>query len=271
MDQSSGPILRLTDISIRRGDNWLVREANWTVNPGENWVVLGPNGSGKTSLLSTITGYLQVTSGSIHVLGHSYGTFDWREMRKRIGFVGSSLQKLMVPEELAIEIVAGGRDAAMDIHMEDLSEDYLVAARNLLKRLGISRLAERPWRVLSQGERQRVLIGRALMARPGFMILDEPCAGLDPVSREKFLTFLAQLSERRSAPPMVFVTHHVEEIRPFFTHALLMSRGRVISAGPIREALNNQAIRKSFGKSASLHRKGDKFSMHVQLSGSSVA
>ncbi len=271
MVSDTDPILDLRDISIRRGDTWLIRDISWRVMPGENWVILGPNGSGKTSLLSTLTGYLQATTGEIRVLGQRYGGYDWREMRKRIGFVGSSLQKLMVQEELAIEIVAGGRDAQLDVRMEDLPEDYLVSAANILKKLGIYRLAQRPWSVLSQGERQRVQIGRALMARPSLMILDEPCAGLDPVSREKFLLFLSTLPERRTAPPMVLVTHHVEEIRPFFTHALLLSRGGVAAAGPLREVLTTANVRTAFGKAASLHRKGDKYSMSVELSGYGVA
>lgn len=265
------PALSLSKLRIQRDDTWIIRDINWDVMPHENWVILGPNGSGKTSLLSTLTGYFQATSGEIQVLGKRYGGYDWREMRKCIGFVGASLQKLMVPEELAIEIVAGGREAQLDCRVESLPEEYLKSAHNILKRLGINRLSHRPWMLLSQGERQRVLIGRALMAKPAILILDEPCAGLDPVSREKFLVFLGKLSEKPSAPPMVFVTHHVEEIRPWFTHALLLSRGRSVAQGAIRDVLNNQNIKATFGKSASLSRIRDKYSLSVELSGNSVA
>lgn len=273
MDASNqeSAVLRLDQVSIRRGETWLIRDIQWEVFPHQNWVLLGPNGSGKTSLLSTLTGFLQITSGEIQVLGQRYGGYDWREMRKRIGFVSASLQKLIVPEELAIEVVIGGREASLDTRIEDVTDADHHAALNLLKRLGIRRLAERPWMVLSQGERQRVLIGRALMAQPSLLILDEPCAGLDPISREKFLTFLDHLSHRHTAPPMVYVTHHVEEIRPFFTHAFILNRGRAVASGEIREALTNGSIRQAFGKSATLQRRGDRYSMSISTSGRSVA
>jgi len=271
MGEEFKPVLSISGLSIQRDERWLLRDVNWSVLPGENWVVLGPNGSGKTSLLSTLTGYLQATKGDIFVLGELYGNYDWREMRKKIGFVGSSLQKLMVQEELAIEIVAGGKEAQIDCRIENLSDDLVKSSRSLLKKLGISRLENNPWSVLSQGERQRVLIGRALMAQPAVLILDEPCAGLDPVSREKFLLFLNRLSEKKLAPPIVFVTHHVEEIRPFFTHVLFLNKGRCLAQGPINKTLNIANIQKAFGKSALLKKGAMGYSMSVEILGHGVA
>lgn len=271
MSEGGEPVLSISDLGIIRGDRWLLSNINWSVFQEQNWVILGPNGSGKSSLLSTLTGYLQATHGDIHVLGELYGGYDWREMRKRIGFVGSSLQKLMVQEELAIEIIAGGKEAQMDCRFEDLSLDLIKSARSLLKKLAISKLEFSPWSVLSQGERQRVLIGRALMAQPAVLILDEPCAGLDPVSREKFLLFLGRLTQKRLSPPIVLVTHHVEEIRPFFTHALMLNKGRCIAQGPIGKTLNTKNVQKTFGNSALLKKNPNGYSMSVSFSGHQVA
>src|SRR5258708_6033773 len=156
---------------------------DWTVAHGQNWAVLGANGSGKTSLLRALTGYLPPTSGTIRVLGETYGRFDWRELRTRIGLVSSSIHQLMDDSETALKAIVSGRYAQIGYWGEMRAADRR-AADATPRRIEAHALRERPWRFLSQGERQRVLIGRALMASPRLMILDEPCAGLDPVARE---------------------------------------------------------------------------------------
>src|SRR5690606_35551682 len=163
----------------------------------EHWVILGANGSGKTSLLSALTGYLMPTAGEISVLGHRYGETDWRELRTRIGIVSSSVRQMMAEEEPALEIVVSGKYAVIDFWGRPKKADRS-RARQILKQIECSHLAERPWRVLSQGERQRILIGRSLMASPKLLILDEPCAGLDPAAREHFLGFIERLGRRKS-------------------------------------------------------------------------
>ncbi|MDR3377607.1 MAG: ATP-binding cassette domain-containing protein, partial [Verrucomicrobiae bacterium] len=181
--KSQNPILSVADLRIERSGTAILRQIDWRVERGQHWVILGANGSGKTSLLSALTGYLMPTSGAISVLGETYGQSDWRELRKKIGLVSSSIRQMMSDDEPAQETVASGKYAMIDFWGR-ISRAEKAQARRLLQQVECDYLAERPWRVLSQGERQRVLIGRALMARPRILILDEPCAGLDPAARE---------------------------------------------------------------------------------------
>src|ERR1700691_1487945 len=214
------PILAVTGLTVRRGDAVILDSISWRLHPGEHWVILGANGSGKTSLLSALTGYLMPTAGEISLLGETYGQSDWRELRKKIGLVSSSVRQMMADDEPALETVASGKYAMIDFWGR-ISRAEKSQALKLLRQVECEYLAERPWRVLSQGERQRVLIGRALMAKPRVLILDEPCAGLDPAAREHFLQFIQRLGTHKNAPTLVLVTHHVEEIVPVFTHALI--------------------------------------------------
>jgi len=223
-------ILEISNLRIERGGTVILDGVNWRVARGEHWAILGANGSGKTSLLSALTGYLTPTAGNISLLGKIYGRSDWRELRKKIGIVSSSVRQMMADDEPALETVASGKSAMIDFWGR-LSRADKNRARKILRQIECAPLAERPWRVLSQGERQRVLIGRALMARPRILILDEPCAGLDPAAREHFLQFLQRLGKSKNAPTLVLVTHHVEEIMPVFSHALVLKKGKVLAAG----------------------------------------
>ncbi len=241
----SKPILSVTDLTVRRGDTHILRDVSWTVQRGEHWVILGANGSGKTSLLGALTGYLSPTDGEISVLGETFGASDWRELRKRVGIVSSSVRQMMADHEPALTSVISGKYAMIDYWGPTRAADR-ATARGILRQVEAEYLAERPWLVLSQGERQRVLIGRALMAKPRLLILDEPCAGLDPVAREHFLAFLERLGRRRGAPALVFVTHHVEEIVPVFTHALLLRGGQVVASGEKSATLTSRHLSETF-------------------------
>ena len=256
------PILTVRDLTIQRGDTRILDGVSWTVGRGEHWVILGANGSGKTSLLSALTGYLTPTAGDVAVLGEVFGESDWRELRKRIGLVSSSVRQLMAEAEPALTSVVSGKYAMIDFWGEPTRAD-LAAGRRILRQVEGEYLAERPWLVLSQGERQRVLIGRALMARPRLLILDEPCAGLDPVARERFLEFLERLGRQRGGPALVLVTHHVEEITPAFTHALLLREGRVISAGVKADALTTATMRQAFDAPLTLASRGGRYTLRV--------
>ena len=217
----------MAGLRIERDGTVILRDVNWRVQRGEHWVILGANGSGKTSLLSALTGYLMPTSGEISVLGETYGESDWRELRKQIGLVSSSVRQMMADDEPALETVASGKYAMIGFWGR-LSRTDKAKAQQLLRQVECEYLAARPWGVLSQGERQRVLIGRALMARPRILILDEPCAGLDPAAREHFLQFIQRLGAQKNSPTLVLVTHHVEEMMPVFSHVLILKNGAEI-------------------------------------------
>ncbi len=254
-------ILRVSDLSIRRGGTRILDAISWMVRRGEHWVVLGANGSGKTSLLSALTGYLNPTCGEIAVLGETFGASDWRELRKRVGLVSSSVRQMMAEHESALTTVASGRHATID-YWGRVPAAERAAARRILRQVEVEYLADRPWLVLSQGERQRVLIGRALMARPRLLILDEPCAGLDPAAREHFLDFIERLGCRRGGPTLLLVTHHVEEIMPVFTHALLLRAGRIVAAGAKARTLTTAMLRQTFDAPLSLRRRRGRYTLH---------
>jgi len=215
------PILSVEKLRIVRDGTVILDDVDWRVERGQHWVILGANGSGKTSLLSALTGYLMPTAGTVSLLGNIYGESDWRGLRKKVGLVSSSIRQMMAATEPAVETVASGKYAMIDFWGR-LSRTDKSKALQLLLQVECEYLADRPWRVLSQGERQRVLIGRALMAKPQVLILDEPCAGLDPAAREHFLKFIQRLGAHKNSPTLVLVTHHVEEITPAFSHLLLL-------------------------------------------------
>jgi iron complex transport system ATP-binding protein len=231
---------------------------NWMVNVGEHWVILGANGSGKTSLLKALTGYMTPTGGEITVLGEQYGGSDWRELRKRIGVVSASISYLVHDEDAGLEIVAGGSQAMIG-YWGKISRSERERARRFLSLLRVPQAAERSWEVLSQGERQRVLIARALMADPVILILDEPCAGLDPVARERFLNDLRKLAVKKRAPALVLVTHHIEEIVPEFTHVLALRRGRIAYAGPKSRGLEAGILTRVFSARLAVRKSGSRY------------
>ena len=251
-------VLEVSGLRVVRGTTAILREVSWRVAPGEHWVILGPNGCGKTSLLKALTGYLSPTAGTVDVLGRRYGETDWRELRLQIGLVTSALQASIPPAEPALETVVSGRYAQLDLWARPTRADRAAAGR-WLRFLAAGHLAGREWLYLSQGERQRVLIARALMARPRLLILDEPCSGLDPVAREEFLQFVDLLARRRRGPALVLVTHHIEEIMPAFTHALLLRRGAVHAAGPKAAVVRSRGLSGAFGARIAVRRSGGRY------------
>lgn len=239
-------ILDVSHLRVARGRTTILHDVSWRITRGQHWVILGANGSGKTSLLKALTGFMSPTAGEFSVLGQRYGASDWRDLRLKIGVVTSAFTLSIPPSEIALDTVVSGKYAQLDLWHRGTRADRTAALR-LLRTGGLGSLADREWAYLSQGERQRVLIARALMAKPRLLILDEPCAGLDPVAREKFLVYLERLAHRASSPALVLVTHHVEEITPAFTHALLLRAGRVHAAGPRRTVLSSASLSATFG------------------------
>ena len=259
----SASVLEISALRVTRGRTVILPGLDWRVARGEHWAILGANGSGKTTLLKALTGFLSPTSGDLALLGRQYGSCDWRELRLQIGVVTSAFTMSIPPSEIAVETVISGKFAQLDLWHEFTPADRTAALR-ILKSVGLSYLAEREWVYLSQGERQRVLIARALMGQPRLLILDEPCAGLDPVAREEFLRFLDQVARQKNSPSLVLVTHHVEEIMPVFTHALMLRQGEVVSAGPIPTTLNSKTLSKAFGAPVRLTRKRERYQLEVR-------
>ena len=262
MKKTPPSVLSVAKLRIVRDGTVILRDVDWRVQRGEHWAILGANGSGKTSLLSALTGYLMPTSGDISLLGNIYGEADWRALRKKIGLVSSSVRQMLADTEPALETVASGKYAMIDFWGR-VSRAEKMAAQKLLRQVGCDYVAARPWRVLSQGERQRVLIARALMAKPRVLILDEPCAGLDPAVRENFLRFIQRLGAQKNSPALVFVTHHVEEIMPVFSHVLILRHGGVLAAGPKAAVMNSQNLSRAFYARMRLKTAGGRFGLSV--------
>jgi len=269
MSRTKTAILEVSRLSIQREGTCILDDVCWRVESGQHWAVLGANGSGKTSLLSALTGYFMPTAGEVTVLGERFGQSDWRELRKHIGLVSSSIRQLMADTEPALETVISGKYAMID-YWGRLTRADRARGLRLLRQIECAYLAERPWLFLSQGERQRVLIGRALMARPRLLILDEPCAGLDPAARENFLQFLQRLGRHTHAPTLVLVTHHVEEIMPVFSHALILKSGRVLAAGKKSSVLNARHLSLAFNAPIQLRRKSGRYLLTVKSTSRNV-
>ncbi len=249
-ESAEAPVLDIENLCVSRGEPILF-DVTWRVNPGEKWVILGPNGCGKTSLLSVLMGYLTASKGTVTMPGRANALAHkgqrWDAWRMRIGFVSSQISHRIEEAEPAFDVVLAGRYAMINFWAQKAIPEDVEAAWEVLDMIKSRDLADRPWAYLSQGERQRMLIGRALMLEElDFLVLDEPCAGLDPVAREQFLTFVQTLAEEGRFRSLALVTHHVEEIIPAITHVLILKEGRVLAAGPKDEILTSENLSAAF-------------------------
>ncbi|WP_270170707.1 ABC transporter ATP-binding protein [Paenibacillus sp. SYP-B4298] len=234
-------MIDLSGISWQQDQKTILHHVSWQVKRGEHWAVLGLNGSGKTTILNIINGYIWPSKGSVSVLGHPFGTVDLRELRKSIGWVSSSFQERMHYNDLTDYVVISGKHASIGLYEKPLEED-IERAHQLMRELGCGHLIGGRYRTCSQGEKQKLLIARALMASPKLLILDEACNGLDFISREALLASISELAAKPDAPTLLFVTHHTEEIPPIFTHTLLVRRGTVFASGLTREMFTSQTL-----------------------------
>ncbi len=235
------PVVHMQGVSWRREESCILSDINWRVEPGEHWAIVGLNGSGKTSLLNMITGYIFPSEGEVSVLGREFGAYDLRELRKSIGWVSSALQERLLTSETVGEIVLSGKFASIGLYDKTNKKD-LERAENLMGQFGCLSLVKRRYATLSQGEKQKVLIARALMNSPRVLILDEPCTGLDIFARESLLILIGRLSETGNAPTLFYVSHHVEEILPVFGCTLLLRNGSVHSLGKTQQILTKSNL-----------------------------
>lgn len=236
-------MIQLEQIRFQREERTILDDVNWSVHPGEHWVLLGRNGSGKTTLLELITAYQFPSSGTVRVLGHTYGQCDVREVRQRIGYISQSLVEKLTLRDPVWEVVATGAYAWLRFYQE-IPKEVKERAHQLLEEFHLGRLADQPLAVCSQGERKKIMLARALMGDPELLIMDEPCSGLDIYEREKLLEDMALLSGRDLG--IVYVTHHSEEIIPLFTHVALLHEGRMVASGLKREVMTPELLSETF-------------------------
>ncbi len=239
-------VVELAGITIVRGEARLLDGIDWTVDETDRWVVIGPNGAGKTTLLQVLAAQMHPTAGVAGLLGEVLGAVDVFELRPRIGLTSAALADKLPRSERVSDVVVSASYAVMGRWNEEYDELDHQRAKELLTELAIDHLADRTFGTLSEGERKRVQIARALMTDPELMLLDEPAAGLDLTGREQLVRSLSAIATAEGAPAMVLVTHHVEEIPPGFTHAMLLKQGRVVAAGPIEQALTSETLSDTF-------------------------
>jgi iron complex transport system ATP-binding protein len=240
-------VLELTGVSIVRDGSRLLDDVSWAVSEGERWVILGPNGAGKTTLLQIAAARMHPSSGTASVLGETLGRVDVFELRPRIGLSSAALADRLPGRERVADVVVTASYGVTGRWHESYDQLDHARAAELLGLLGAGHLADRTFGTLSEGERKRVQIARALMTDPELMLLDEPAAGLDLGGREDLVRRLGQIAEDVYAPALILVTHHVEEIPPHFTDVLLLRQGRVVAAGPLEQTLTAEALEATFG------------------------
>ena len=244
-------VVELHDISVTLHGTKILQHLNWLIRNGQHWALIGPNGSGKTTILRLINGYLWPSSGTATILGKRFGESDLRELRKSIGFASSFMSEETPPGLCGLDVVLSGRFASIGLYNRP-SPSEVRKATSLLKKVGCLHLARKPYRTFSQGEKQRVVIARALMSSPKLLILDESCDGLDLDAREKLLRLLDSLGRMKTSPTLIFSTHRVEEISSIFTHVLMIKKGRIVASGPKRTVLTGRNLSKGFMRHVSV-------------------
>ncbi len=242
-----GQVLQLQDVAVRRDGAALLRGIDWSVREDERWVVIGPNGAGKTTLLQVAASLLFPSEGSVEILGERLGQADVFDLRPRIGLASAALSERIPPDEKVIDLVLTASYAILGRWTEEYDSHDVTRAVELIDQLGCAHLIRRRFGTLSEGERKRVQIARALMPDPELLLLDEPAAGLDVAGREDLVRRLGALARDPKSPTMVLVTHHVEEIPAGFTHVLLLRHGSVVDQGQIDSVMTPENLSATFG------------------------
>lgn len=240
-------VLELTQVNVVRGGKNLLTNVNWTVQENDRWIVLGPNGAGKSTLLSIAAARLHPTSGMVDILDEILGAVDVFELRPRIGVTSASLANTIPENEKVRDVVLTASYGVSGRWNEEYDGFDTERAEELLRNWGIAPLADRAFGTLSDGEKKRTLIARALMTDPEMLLLDEPGAGMDIAGREDLVARLTELAHDHLAPATILVTHHLEEIPSGFTHALMLNQGKVVAAGPIEQTITAENLQKTYG------------------------
>ncbi len=257
-------VLDIRNATVRRGRKLLLDDVSWSVDEGERWVILGPNGAGKTTLLQLAAARMFPTAGSVSVLEETLGSVDVFELRPRIGFCSNALANSMPMRETALNAVVTAAYGVTGRWREEYEQLDERRAFDLLNAWGVGTVFDRPFSTLSEGERKRVQIARALMTDPELLLLDEPGAGLDLAGRESLVAQTSELVGSEDAPSTVLVTHHLEEIPPGFTHVLLLRDGQVVSAGPLRETLTSENLTTTFDMPLELVERSGRYSAFMK-------
>ena len=259
------PVARLDRVCVRRGDATLLRDVSWTVGSDQRWVVLGANGAGKTTLLQVAAGTIRPDAGSVDLLGESLDETDLDDLLPRVGWASAALADRLPGDERVLDVVLTASYAAVRRGAERYDPVDDARARDLLAQLGCRQLVERRFGTLSEGERKRVQLARALMTDPELLLLDEPAAGLDLGGRKALLRTLTRLAQDPTAPAMVLVSHHVEEVPAGFTHGLLLRDGAAVAAGRLTDVMTSAHLSACFGLPLRVHRHGDRYTAKAAL------
>jgi iron complex transport system ATP-binding protein len=273
IDQPPDPdvVIDCRGVRVVKGGRAVVQDIAWTVRARDRWVVIGPNGAGKSSLLDVVSARAQPAAGEAWLLGERLGLVDVFDLRPRIGVVGPAVAAAIQPRERVLDVVLTAAWGTTGHWREEYRPVDIERAEALLARMGAAALRDRAFGTLSDGERKRVLVARALMPDPEVLILDEPAAGLDLGAREGVVSMLAGLAADPAAPAIVLVTHHVEEIPQQFTHAMLLAQGAVVAAGPLPEVVTGAALGRTFGTPIQVGRYAGRYFAVASRAGAAAA
>lgn len=262
----AAPVAELRGVGVSHDAfaSWALRDLDLVVRPTDRWVVIGPNGCGKTTLARLLSGWLHPTTGDIALFGGWLGHgVDWRALRAQVGLHSAAMTRQLRPEVVARDVVMTSRHGALETWWHDYTDDDEARAQSLLDAAGFGYLADRSFGVMSEGERQQIQIARTLMVMPELLVLDEPAAGLDLGARERLVARMAAVAADPSVPAMVLVTHHVEEIPPGMTHALLLRSGRVVAKGRIADVLTSANVSNAFDLPVTIESREGRFSVRL--------
>ena len=253
-------VLQFTDVSVVRDGTPILDSVNWSVDDDQRWVILGPNGAGKTTLLQVAAALIHPSSGHALVLDEPIGRTDLFELRPRIGFASTAMARRVPANEKVLDVVMTAAYSVTGRWTEEYEAIDERRAQRVLSEWQLDRLADRKFGTLSDGEQKRVQIARSIMTDPEVLLLDEPAASLDLGAREELLQLLGGYASESGSPAIIMVTHHVEEIPLGFSHVVLLSAGRIVSAGPIADALTSESLTETFGLPVELRETDGRFS-----------